>query len=615
MPRRNYIPVRLRVIGRGKHMDQVVLKKALLFALTHRPCEVEREMGFKHGTAIRLCKKARALKLTKEQAAVMTPQQLSGLYYARQQSKSKHEEARMVRPDLALLQENRIRAQPQSSLSRERKLALNYQLIVDLYYLQLPANLELVKQGYSLLSTGQVLRLWREYRKTQVSAVYRVRHEYGVEAEYDFCGVKLRYYDGMTPRDATILVGVLPASGYFYVTALKDQSLAPVCDAVADSFRFWGGCPQVLRVDNFKAAVSKASHVGGEVYPNFAALARYFNCEIFTCRSRTPTDKACVEATVKAVTRYALALTQHYLNTGGKFNSLKELNEYLRPLCDKLLQRPIRGLNKSRTELFEECERPCLRQPAAWDYRFTDTLSLKVPPNGRITFKEHDYALPESLIGQSVNVEATAASITFTHANVPITTYPRRDGPGLSTQENYIRKPYLIYDIFAINHQDSLLLQWALRIGPDVVAWCREALNKKGRYADIVRRIHAVLSLPKGYCNLYLQLNLLIKELRGRSLNDNKISSGLIYDKWQQQRRRYDGAQDKCCNAEIYFECGKAVLTGKAAVMAWPGLSHALNATAASGNERTVAGEYLHSVAMYRKRYAALFASLNSTQE
>ena len=99
------------------------------------------------------------------------------------------------------------------------------------------------------------------------------------------------------------MVGVLPASGHFYVKAIADQSLPQVCTAVADSFRYWGGCPEVIRVDNFKAAVTKASRYGGEVNADFAAMARFFNCEVFTCRSRTPQDKATVEAVVKYVTR------------------------------------------------------------------------------------------------------------------------------------------------------------------------------------------------------------------------------------------------------------------------------------------------------------------------
>ena len=36
MPRNTYIPVKNRAIGRGKHMDNVVLKKVLLFGLKAR---------------------------------------------------------------------------------------------------------------------------------------------------------------------------------------------------------------------------------------------------------------------------------------------------------------------------------------------------------------------------------------------------------------------------------------------------------------------------------------------------------------------------------------------------------------------------------------------------
>ena len=57
MPRSTYIPVKSRTIGRGKHMDSVVLKKVLLFACNHRPCELEKVMGLKHGTAVRACAK------------------------------------------------------------------------------------------------------------------------------------------------------------------------------------------------------------------------------------------------------------------------------------------------------------------------------------------------------------------------------------------------------------------------------------------------------------------------------------------------------------------------------------------------------------------------------
>lgn len=53
-----------KIIGSGCHMNPIVLKKSLIFALTRRPIDVERELKFAHGTALRLCRKAKSLGLS-----------------------------------------------------------------------------------------------------------------------------------------------------------------------------------------------------------------------------------------------------------------------------------------------------------------------------------------------------------------------------------------------------------------------------------------------------------------------------------------------------------------------------------------------------------------------
>lgn len=606
MPHSSYIPVRCRSIGRGKHMDHVVLKKILLFACKHRPCELEKELGLKHGTAVRVCAKVRELNFTPERLGAMTPGQIAALYYARKNSVKTSAGAEKIMPDLALLQEKWQMTRPRNGMPRERKLALTMSLIVEKYYLELPENLERCRHGQVLLSESHVLRLWRAYRRQHVAPAYRVPHEFGKEAEYDFCGVKLRYYQDNQARDAVILVGVLPASGHFYVKAIADQSLPQVCTAIADSFRYWGGCPEVIRVDNFKAAVSTASRYGGVINGDFAAMAHFFNCEVFTCRSGTPQDKGTVEAVVKYVTRYALALANHYLNEGGRFNSLKELNAYLKPLTDKMLQRSIRGMKKSRLQLFEECERPALSLPASWDYRYVKTVTATVPADGRIQLYQHCYALPPQWIRQKIVIELTCDIVKFTHEGTLITAYPRQDNrPGLSTKENYTPKEHLVYDIFSIRNQDSMLLQWARAIGADVEQWCRECLNGKGRYADTVRRVHAVLSLPRAYTALYPELNRCVKEQRSSSLF--KVSAGTIIRVWNARRHIFSGPQDKCFNSEFYFHCGKDVLTGKREVMCWE-VSSAISVPA-------IPAEHIHGTSMYQRRYAAVRQALKSTHE
>lgn len=605
MPRSTYIPVKSRTIGRGKHMDSVVLKKVLLFACSHRPCELEKVMGLKHGTAVRACAKVRELSLTQEKIGAMTPSQVAGLYYARKNAAKATAGQEKIMPDLALLQEKWQMTRPQGSMPRERKLALTMQLIVEKYYFELPENVEQQTRGKVFLSESHVLRLWRAYRRQHVAPAYRVPHEYGKEAEYDFCGVKLRYYRDNKPQEATVMVGVLPASGHFYVKAIADQSLPQVCTAVADSFRYWGGCPEVIRVDNFKAAVTKASRYGGEVNADFAAMARFFNCEVFTCRTRTPQDKATVEAVVKYVTRYALAKANHYLNEGGRFNSLKELNDYLKPITDKMLQRPIRGLKKSRAQLFEEGERPALSVPSSWDYRYVRTASATVPADGRILLHQHYYALPSQWIRQKIIIELTSDTVRFTHDGTLIAAYPRQDNrPGLSTKEDYTQKEHLIYDIFSIRNQDSMLLQWARAIGADAEAWCREALNGKGRYADTVRHVHAVLSLPQAYTGLYQELNQCIKEQRSLSLF--KVSAGTIERAWKNMTHSFSGPKDNRFTPENYFNCGKDVLTGKREVMGW------FASTVTQTSLKSVS-EHLHGSSMYSRRYAAVKAALTGS--
>lgn len=100
-------------------MDHVVLKKVLLFACNHRPCELEKVMGLKHGTAVRVCAKIRELNLTQERLGAMTPTQVAELYYARKNAVKAAASQEKIMPDLTLLQEKWQMTRPQGSMPRE----------------------------------------------------------------------------------------------------------------------------------------------------------------------------------------------------------------------------------------------------------------------------------------------------------------------------------------------------------------------------------------------------------------------------------------------------------------------------------------------------------------
>ena len=159
-------------------MDHVVLKKIFFFAYNHRPCELEKVMELKHGTAVRLCAKIRELNLTQERLGAMTPTQVAELYYARKNAAKATANQEKIMPDLTLLQEKWQMTRPQGGMPRERKLALTMRLIVANYYYELPVNGAQHNRGKVLLSESQGLRLWSAITLQNVTSAFTVPIEF-----------------------------------------------------------------------------------------------------------------------------------------------------------------------------------------------------------------------------------------------------------------------------------------------------------------------------------------------------------------------------------------------------------------------------------------------------
>ena len=72
---------------------------------------------------------------------------------------------------------------------------------------------------------------------------------------------------------------------------------------------------------------------------------------------------------------------------------------------------------------------------------------------------------------------------------------------------------------------------------------------------------------------------------------------------WKNTRHSFSGPKDSRFTPDIYFNCGKDVLTGKREVMGWSvsGPPHILSQSVA---------EQLHGSSMYSRRYAAVKSAL-----
>lgn len=78
-----------------------------------------------------------------------------------------------------------------------------------------------------------------------------------------------------------------------------DQSVQTFIRCHVEAFRFFGGVPQTVKIDNLKAAIVETDFYEPTVQRTYAAFADYYGFLPNPCRVYPPTDKGKVESNVK----------------------------------------------------------------------------------------------------------------------------------------------------------------------------------------------------------------------------------------------------------------------------------------------------------------------------
>ena len=112
-----------------------------------------------------------------------------------------------------------------------------------------------VPDGYS---RSQFCDLLRKHEDNK-SAVMHFEHSPAELMEFDFAGDPLSYTDPKTGEviKCSVLVCILPCSGYLYIEALASAQRAHLIAALGRALEYFGGVPQMVRTDNLKQVVIK----------------------------------------------------------------------------------------------------------------------------------------------------------------------------------------------------------------------------------------------------------------------------------------------------------------------------------------------------------------------
>ncbi len=293
--------------------------------------------------------------------------------------------------------------------------------------------------------------LWSEYRTScpdgfgytwfteqyrafagRLDLVLRQDHRAGEKCFVDFAGQTIPITDPLTGEvwQAQLFVAVLGASNHTYAEALPSQELPHWLGAHVRAFECWGGAPAILVPDNLRSGVTKAHRYEPILNASYAEMAAHYGTAVIPARPKKPRDKAKAEQGVLLAERWVLAALRN-----RTFFSLAEANRAIRERVTWLNARPFKKLAGSRASLFAEIDKPALRPLPAVPYEYATWKAAKVSIDYHVDVERHYYSVPYQLVGERVDVRASARTIEVFARGRRVASHLRSAAVGRHTTE------------------------------------------------------------------------------------------------------------------------------------------------------------------------------------
>lgn len=351
-------------------------------------------------------------------------------------------------------------------------------------------------EGYS---RSRFFELYEKHGRT-LDPVMRFTHKAGDKLFVDFSGDRPSHVDGKTGEviEAELFVAVMGASSRIYAVAVSSQQIPDWTRAHAGAFEYFGGVPACVVPDQLKSGVKTSCKYDPEINPVYAELCAHYGVAVIPARPREPRDKAKVESGVLIAQRRILAALRN-----RTFFSLAELNEAIACELEKLNDRPMQGVGKSRNQVFEETDKPVLKPLPKERFQIREWKKAKVHIDYHVAVNGCWYSVPYTLIGKEVEVCLSATTVEILHGGKRVASHAR----------THTRNVYVTVDSHRPNsHQKHLewtpqrMRHWGesigLRTGAMIEAIIKSAVHPEHAY----RKCLGLLRLAKAIGNDRLEM-------------------------------------------------------------------------------------------------------------
>ena len=284
-------------------------------------------------------------------------------------------------------------------------------------------------------------RIWEELRKQGLQVGYstvkdycskikkrenifmRIHTKVGEEAQVDFG------YCGYLPdknnkrRKAWVFNMRLSYSRLDYYEIVYDQKVETFINCHINAFKFFGGVPRTVKIDNLKSAILEANFYEPIFQRQYQEFANYYNFKSLPCRVYRPNDKGKVESGIKYFKCNFIA--------GRKFITYRELKNRIEKWIKLKCNARIHGTTrKVPEEVFLKEEKDKLIPLPTSRYEFSNVGTRKVYHDCHIYVEYNYYSVPFEYIGYEVEIKLNVDLLKIYYCGKTIAIHKTLDGKG-----------------------------------------------------------------------------------------------------------------------------------------------------------------------------------------
>jgi len=290
---------------------------------------------------------------------------------------------------------------------------------------------EIISLGFS--GSYSCIKKYIQKMKRRTNIFIRIHTDPGEEAQVDFGYVGLTLDNSGKKRKTWVFNMRLSYSRLDYYEKVYNQKVETFIQCHINAFEYFGGVPEIVKIDNLKAAVLEANFYQPIFQEMYKKFAEYYGFKPIPCRVRRPNDKGKVESGIKYV--------KSNFFKGRIFKNETDCNKKLKEWLQNANNRVHGTTRRVPSVIFASEEKEKLKKLPDMRFRFPKAGTRYVYHDCHIFVDYNYYSVPYEYVGESVDIELDDKLLRINHNSKQIAIHEKLEGKGnFSTNESHYPK-------------------------------------------------------------------------------------------------------------------------------------------------------------------------------